>query len=183
MKKAILILGTLVVLGVIITAYVIGSDLLEYAETKDKDVSGNIEDVRTDTGGSVTEEEMANFKSKGLNPFGQAKSMEELTDRDYREYIHGMSHQKVKAEEKWGFYEINDERIEWLLDGLALEESQAELTDLNVYQDILERWKEADFSRVDEDHNTIWRLQGGTIGKATGILSLEEEQLYIDSQR
>ncbi|MCJ7840033.1 DUF6241 domain-containing protein [Lederbergia sp. NSJ-179] len=109
------------------------------------------------------------------NPFGQKSTQEELTDSDYRNYIHKMSHQKVKADEKWGFYEITPERIDWLLQGL----NQVNLKNESVYRDILERWKDGDFSKVDQDHNAIWQLQGGTIGKATGILSPEEEEAFL----
>ena len=41
----------------------------------------------------------------------------------------------------------------------------------------------SDFSQVDQDHNTVWRLQGGTIGEATGILTPKEEQAYIESHK
>ncbi|MDX1771457.1 MAG: DUF6241 domain-containing protein, partial [Planococcaceae bacterium] len=40
-------------------------------------------------------------------------------------------------------------------------------------------WEEDDFSRVDEDHNIIWSLQNGTVGRATGILTYEEELRFI----
>jgi hypothetical protein len=89
-----------------------------------------------------------------------------------------MSHQKVKAKQKWGFYQITPERIIWLLEGLDLVEVQYE----KIYWEILEKWAQEDFSTADEDHNTIWQLQGGTIGEATGVLSPEEEKVYIKSQ-
>lgn len=117
----------------------------------------------------------AEIEAEAPNPFGQKSTLADLTDEDYRNYIHKMSHQKVKADEKWGFYEITPERIDWLLQGL----DQVNLKSEDVYRDILERWKAEDFSKVDQDHNAIWQLQGGTIGKATGILNAEEEEAFL----
>ncbi|QGS67873.1 hypothetical protein CV093_01335 [Oceanobacillus sp. 143] len=104
--------------------------------------------------------------------------LNELTAALYNEYIHGMSHQKVRADKKWGFYEIHLERIKWLLEGLDV----VSIENGSTYRNILQRWDKGDFSKVDKDHNAIWKIQKGTVGKATGILSLEEEQKYIDSQ-
>ncbi|WP_062107320.1 DUF6241 domain-containing protein [Bacillus niameyensis] len=114
-----------------------------------------------------------------LNPFGKKLFIADLTDGDYQNYIHKMSHQKIKADEKWGLYLITQERIDWLLAGL----DQSDLKHKKVYKEILERWTAGDFSRVDRDHNAIWKLQKGTIGKATGILSPEEEKAYIEKTK
>ncbi|SHG18724.1 DUF6241 domain-containing protein [Ornithinibacillus halophilus] len=129
--------------------------------------------------GKIEEEDLEKFETKGLNPFGQQKAMNEMTDRYYQDYIHGMSHQKVRASEKWGFYEIHPDRIQWLLDGLE----EVDLNHEDIYREILEKWAASDFSTIDDDHNAIWDLQGGTIGKATGILSPEEEEAYINKNK
>jgi hypothetical protein len=39
----------------------------------------------------------------------------------------------------------------------------------------LHSWKENNFSSAVSDYNRIWKLQGGTVGKATGLLTPEEE--------
>lgn len=134
------------------------------------------EQQRDEIKGIVTEADLAEFKDQGLNPFGEQTKTKDLTDAMYQEYIHGMSHQKVKAEKKWGFYEIHPERIKWLLDGL----DDVNVKHEDIYREILVKWKEGNFAEVDDDHNTIWSLQGGTVGKATGILSKEEEQDYVE---
>jgi len=118
-------------------------------------------------------------KTSTLDPFNQKYKQEELTDTHFRNYLHKMSHQKVIAEDKWGFYKITDERIAWLLESLETDDVKKRLTDGDIYLDILTRWEKSDFSQVDEDHNVIWRLQGGTVGKATGIFTEEEEETYI----
>ncbi|WP_281357898.1 DUF6241 domain-containing protein [Sporosarcina jiandibaonis] len=86
-----------------------------------------------------------------------------------------MTHQKIQAGEKWGAIPMIQEHIDIIY----------EIIDANDYprKDVLlpivSRWKDGDFSRVDKDHNTIWKLQGGTIGKAYGIMSEEEERWFV----
>ncbi|RDW16029.1 hypothetical protein CWR48_17735 [Oceanobacillus arenosus] len=165
-------------------AYLLISDIYNGAamDKADKHAQGkndaSLEELRTEIQGKITEEQLQQYKDEGLNPFGQKTGMTELTTDFYNEYIHGMSHQKVRAEKKWGYYEIHPDRVKWLLEGLDVVEIANETT----YRDILERWDKGDFSRVDQDHNAIWQIQNGTVGKATGILSPGEEQEYIDSQ-
>jgi len=108
------------------------------------------------------------------NPFGSENST--LSEEDILNYMHGMSHQKVIADEKWLHYEMTNERILFLIN--VIENGQYEHEE--VVMDILTRWKEGDFSQADKDHNAIWSIQGGTIGKATGVMSSEQEQQYIE---
>lgn len=145
-----------------------------------QDVFFSVNDMKTKeerqiVSGAVDKEELDAFKKEGKNPFGQSIPLGELSDFHYQEYIHGMSHQKVKAKKKWGYYEMHPERITWLLNQL----DQITLEHEEVYRTILEKWNSGDFSTADHDHNAIWRLQDGTIGKATGVLSPDEEQAYI----
>lgn len=156
--------------GKSITDITAGSNKAGDGERKD------LEEQRGEIEGTITENDLATFKEQGLNPFGKQTKMKDLTDAMYQEYIHGMSHQKVEANKKWGFYEIHPDRIEWLLDGL----DQVNVKHEDVYRSILEKWKDANFAEADEDHNVIWKLQGGTVGKATGILSQKEEQAYVE---
>ncbi|WP_077624617.1 DUF6241 domain-containing protein [Sediminibacillus massiliensis] len=144
-------------------------------EEQAEDGEQGVEEQR-EAAGQIAEEDLQQYEEEGLNPFGHDENNQELTDGDYQEYIHGMSHQKIEAKEKWGFYEIHPQRIQWLLDGLE----EVELEHEKLYKRILEKWENGNFSSVDEDHNAIWELQGGTIGRATGVLSPEEEQEYIN---
>ncbi len=41
-----------------------------------------------------------------------------------------------------------------------------------------ERWINKDFSKVVDDHNYFGKLQGGNIGKATGVMNTLEEQIF-----
>ncbi|WP_299087404.1 DUF6241 domain-containing protein [uncultured Metabacillus sp.] len=121
--------------------------------------------------------EQVNVEAVTENPFDHGNSS--LTEDELLNYMHGMSHQKVEAEEKWIHYEMTEERIGFLL--TIVENGSFKNEDL--YLDILNRWAEGDFTQADKDHNAIWNLQGGTIGKATGVLSPEEEQQYLEDYK
>lgn len=101
----------------------------------------------------------------------------DMNESMMRHSIHLLSHQKVIADKKWGMIPMTNERIHRLIDVLEMNKSQ--YTNADVYEGILNRWALGDFSTVDLDHNIIWTLQGGTIGRATGILSHEEEKKFI----
>lgn len=184
MKKAIIIiLSAVVVVGTVawgtyhwLSNY--DSKAESTSEVKEKEQAEEVlQENRKDIEGTISEEDLATFKEENLNPFGEPTKMNELDDYIYQEYIHGMSHQKVKASKKWGFYEVHPNRIKWLLEGL----DEVELDNESIYRDILEKWSDGKFSSVDDDHNAIWSLQNGTVGKATGILSTDEEQAYVES--
>ncbi|WP_053075072.1 DUF6241 domain-containing protein [Ornithinibacillus californiensis] len=178
MKWIIVVLSITAILVIGFFGFIIVSDIKDSNANKNTSTN-SLEDIRDATGGSVTDEQLDSYEEKGLNPFGQIKSIDQLTDIDYQEYIHGMSHQKVAAEEKWGYYQITPDRVYWLLEGLDVVNLQHKET----YKSILEKWANGDFSSADKDHNAIWALQGGTIGEATGILSPEEEKAFMESQR
>ena len=90
-------------------------------------------------------------------------------------YMHRMTHQKIQANEKWRATPMVQENIDIIFNLLQA----SEFEDKDVLLQIASRWKEGDFSRVDKDHNTIWRMQGGTIGEAYGIMTVEEERWFI----
>lgn len=100
-----------------------------------------------------------------------------MDERQMQETIHSMSHQKVKAKQKWGRILITQERIAVMIE--TAENNQDEWEHADIYLDILNRWYEGDFSKADEDHNAVWELQGGNVGKAHGLLSPVEERDYL----
>ncbi|WP_455675578.1 DUF6241 domain-containing protein [Pradoshia sp.] len=93
------------------------------------------------------------------------------------EILHKMTHQKVKAKDKWGAIPMTKENV------LAAKEqiSQLNIKDKTELLEILDRWEKEDFSQIDEDHNYFWKNQAGTIGKAYGIMTEEEEKAFIKS--
>lgn len=94
------------------------------------------------------------------------------------EVMHRMSHQKVRANEKWGAIPMTEKTINQVLYVLESKNSKSHL-ESGVLLDIARKWQKGDFSNADEDHNTIWLNQGGTIGKAYGLMSRAEEAEYI----
>ena len=85
-------------------------------------------------------------------------------------------HIKTKADQKWGYIFITQERIESLLDIVK----SNELVQGKTYADILERWKQGKYEKMDEDHNKIWKLQSGNLGEGKGIMSEAEQKELIN---
>lgn len=89
--------------------------------------------------------------------------------------MHHMTHQKVKAEDKWGATPMIPDTIHEIYDIISK-------SDFSRKEDLLEiakRWKSGDFSRADDDHNYFWNYQNGTIGKAYGLMNEAEERRFI----
>lgn len=105
-----------------------------------------------------------------------------VTDDNVQNAIHGMSHQKVKAGAKWGGTPVllTTENVQALYDAVNMNVDALKHDD--VYLEILSRWVAGDFTQADKDHNAIWRLQNGNVGKATGVFSPAEERAYIMEQ-
>ena len=102
---------------------------------------------------------------------------DDLTDMEIAGFLHRMSHGKVIAEEKWGNEPMTMNRIVRLIN--VIEANKENIKHRGTYLRILEKWRNSDFSSVDYDHNSVWEIQHGTVGRATGILSHEEEMKYI----
>lgn len=89
-------------------------------------------------------------------------------DEEVQNVLHRMSHEKVIADEKWGerieMSEENIKKMSWII-----EENKDRLIRYETYREIIDKWMEGNFKSADDDHNTIWNIQGGTVGKATGV--------------
>lgn len=138
------------ILMLVISAFVaiIYFEVNENPFTKDKqsNLNENVEDINeSDVVKVGNVDDSIGDINKYVNPFREEYNPEQLTDRHYQDYIHKMSHQKVIADTKWGFYRITDERIDWLLESLDI--TYDFLKDGKIYREILTRWKNEDFSR------------------------------------
>jgi hypothetical protein len=91
--------------------------------------------------------------------------------------MHSMSHQKVRAEKKWGAVPMSADTIDQVYN-VVLNSTYPHKDQL---LSILTKWKGGDFSTTDADHNYLWSVQGGTEGKAFGVLSPVEEQSYVEA--
>ncbi|MBP3041557.1 hypothetical protein J9303_19125 [Bacillaceae bacterium Marseille-Q3522] len=102
-----------------------------------------------------------------------------MTENEILQEIHNMSHQKVEADEKWGFSLITPEKVEKLYE--VIEKSDFKYRDKVL--SLLQPWLQGDFSNAVTVHNEIWELQDGTIGKATRLLTAVEEVEYLQEQQ
>lgn len=106
---------------------------------------------------------------------------DDLIEHKVNEAIHNMSHQKVEAKVKWGHTQITQAKVDRLLEVCKMNDYKFN----ELYIPLLERWSKGDFSNAIEDHNAVWEMQGGddstNSGRATRLLSAEEEQAYIEN--
>ncbi|MCC5803198.1 DUF6241 domain-containing protein [Rossellomorea vietnamensis] len=165
----------LTALGVYIAVGSLDMSLLGGKGTEQGSNDGGVEQTATT---EVQNDGEDQEEVKDGNPFGE-KVKTPLSEVLMQQYIHAMSHQKVQAKEKWSYFKITDERIDFLLNQLEINKYEHE----NTYKEILTSWKDGDFSDAVSDHNKIWRIQEGTIGKATGLLSPKAEEAYISEQK
>lgn len=98
------------------------------------------------------------------------------TDENIQTALHEMAHQKTKADQKWGYIFITQERIESLLEII----NSNDVAQKSTYVDILERWKQGKYEKVDVDHNKIWKLQSGNLGEGKGVMSEKEQKELIN---
>ncbi|MEK4488025.1 DUF6241 domain-containing protein [Psychrobacillus sp. FSL H8-0484] len=117
-----------------------------------------------------------NFHSKMIDEWKSGN--EPFVDNLAEEVIQQMAHQKIIADEKESSIMITPERIDILIQ--MVEENKDKYEHYEIYLDILKRWKKGDFSKVDNDHNSMMSIQGSkTGGVATGIATEEQEIHYI----
>jgi hypothetical protein len=133
---------------------------------------GTITEKATEDGGKII------FVDEGKKIPVEEEFPFTMKDSQVANAIHAMSHQKIEADAKWGLLPLTTERVERLMD--VIETNKNDYKNARLYMGILTRWSENDFSQIDLEHNQIWEIQGGTIGRATGILSYEEEVKYIE---
>lgn len=166
------ILGSVLLLTMLGVYIAVGS-LDRSSEDAD---NGSVAETSGGAADVITTED-AKGQAVSENPF-EKKVKTPLNEKLMQQYIHAMSHQKVQAEEKWSFFKITDERIDFLLNQLQVNKYEHE----DLYASILNSWKDGDFSEAVKHHNSIWKLQDGTIGEATGLLSSKAEEAFLQKQ-
>ncbi|GEK57156.1 hypothetical protein CHL76_02365 [Marinococcus halophilus] len=118
-----------------------------------------------------------NEKTKRLNEASHENENGVTTEARFQEKLHNMTHQKVDSNDKWGERRITEERIDNMLQTL---DEQTTYQNEKFYQEALTAWDNGNFENSVEVHNKIWSMQEGTVGRATGLLTEEEEQEYIE---
>ena len=139
-----------------------------YSEKNSKKENVDASDEEISKGESVHSKKISGAKTELqlVNTSSQSEVMS---------VMHEMTHQKIKASKKWGATPMIKENIDTIYNLIEENDFEAKV----VLLQIMSRWKTGDFSRVDKDHNTIWQLQGGTVGEAVGIMSEEEERWFV----
>lgn len=91
--------------------------------------------------------------------------------------IHRMTHEKVRAESKWGHLKISEERINEVI-------SLLERYDVDnrtfLHEEMLD-WKDGDFSNSIKIHNILTQPSDERYvrpGKAYGLLSIQEQKEF-----
>ncbi|UTR10056.1 DUF6241 domain-containing protein [Evansella sp. LMS18] len=92
--------------------------------------------------------------------------------------IHHMAHQKIRAEQKWGAVPLVEDTVDQLYEVV----SENDYPRKEFLLQIIGEWKEGDFRFIDHHHNEVWEIQGGTVGKAYGILDPAEEWQFIEQE-
>lgn len=103
---------------------------------------------------------------------------QEWTEHIIMRTLHEMTHQKIRADQKWGAVAMTKENVQTMI--RAVQDHKGSLDHYDLYMGMLNDWKAGDFSQADKQHNQLWKLEGGNVGKARGLLSKEEEQDYIE---
>lgn len=113
----------------------------------------------------------------------QTKKSVDKADADMEEervqiYLHQMTHQKIIADKKRGAVEMSEENIGNMLK--IVKENYDYYEHSEFYEKTLMAWQDGDFSNSVSVHNTIWNWHNGTVGRATGLMSAEQEAEYVE---
>lgn len=109
----------------------------------------------------------------------KVESAPEEVENKVVDMVHRMSHQKVRAEEKWGHLKITEERIGEVI--VLLE--QYNIEDRTFLHEAMLDWEDGNFSNSEKVHNVLKKPEykyAMQSGKAYGLLSKSEEQTYIE---
>lgn len=106
---------------------------------------------------------------------------ETMSEGELIQEVHNMTHQKVEADKKWGSSEITADKVQTLYDVIKNRDFKNGSTK-DMLLEILEPWLGKDFTNAVSAHNRIWSYQNGNIGKATRLLTPQEELEYIEKE-
>lgn len=132
----------------------------------------------------VTTEEAKTKIEKGFAAPASSKVIgeyEAMNERELIQEVHNMTHQKVKADKKWGASEITADKIQKLYEVINGKDFK-KISNKQMLLGILEPWLKGDFTNAVHAHNQIWTHQKGNIGKATRLLTPQEELDYIEEE-
>ncbi|MCU5493499.1 PRK06770 family protein [Bacillus cereus] len=175
-KKILIWLGSIV--GLVVLTFGITIGLLYWAGNEAGGKASEKASEKIDTSEykeAPVEKEVMTKQIDGV--FMNLPITESSSEEEVLTAMHHMSHQKVIAQKKWGVIPMsrkNAEKVRDILNNSNFEK-KAELLA------IAERWAKGDYSQIVLDHNYFWSTQGGTVGKATGVLDLASEKEFVSN--
>lgn len=88
-------------------------------------------------------------------------------EKNIYDEMHKMINTKIIAKDGkvWGEIEITEEKCDELIEYI----NGKGFSDEDKLLEMLENWKNEDFSNGVEEHNYLWSTLGGTVGKAIGL--------------
>ena len=133
--------------------------------------------------GEVAQEIEEREVSAETTDTSKAKKSVDKADVDMDEervqiYLHQMTHQKIVADKKRGAVEMSEENITNMLK--IVKENYDYYEHSEFYEQTLLAWQDDDFSNAVSVHNTIWNWHNGTVGRATGLMTAEQEAEYVE---
>lgn len=178
MKKILTIM--MIVLSLVIAfgygTYKILDNAKNYQEDNQDSEAAAVASHEDESSPYATERE--EFEEQTKNIGGQIFKLEltdATTEGEVIEIMHKMTHQKVKAEDKWGAIPMSEDTVSQVLEFL----DKSNFATKKDLKEIVEKWKNGNFQSVDQDHNYFWQRQGGTVGRAYGIMTSAEEEEFI----
>ncbi|PLR95725.1 DUF6241 domain-containing protein [Bacillus sp. T33-2] len=99
----------------------------------------------------------------------------ESTEDQVMGVMHKMTHQKVRAERKFGAIPMVEDTVSQVYDIV----SNSNFAEKEKLLEIAGNWKKGWFDNIHSDHNFLWEHQEGSVGKAYGVLSSAEENEFV----
>jgi nitrate reductase cytochrome c-type subunit len=99
----------------------------------------------------------------------------ESTEGQVMGVMHKMTHQKVRAERKFGAIPMVEDTVNQVYDIV----SNSNFAKKEKMLEIADRWKKGWFDKINSEHNFLWEQQEGSVGKAYGVLSSAEEKEFV----
>ncbi|MGX6446146.1 DUF6241 domain-containing protein [Neobacillus sp. K501] len=171
MKKKFKLAGLVIVVAACITGI--------YYYWSSEDERARIAEIDSKTSSEVQDEIEKSFTSQ--TPQATKEKYETFSEGQLIQEVHDMSHQKVHADQKWGASEITEDKVLLLIEAIKSTQFEKESTK-DMLLATLESWSVGNFSNAVKDHNLIWAYQKGNVGKATRLLTPQEELQYIEEK-
>lgn len=160
-----------IILSVAVASFGVYKVISEY---KSKQSEKSVGEAKQETpvhenNNSTQQHENNNFTQQNINDKNELNVSGTVynlaSEEKVYELMHCMANTKIVADAIWGTVDITSDRVDALITAV----NKSNWNDKSNLLDILNRWKNKDFSKGVEDHNYIWSKLGGTLGKATNL--------------